>query len=285
MAAPESSAHYVYLYRDERGRPLYVGYGARPGRAAAHQIASHNPGLAKALSGNRYTIEVAGRFDSEEIGRTIETTLISALKPSENIAGGPSKARFRPLGVPEKYADRLPKPPLERAEFLRVQGDFPTSVLFVTVGDRDFDDGRVGYNPASPPTDEQVLERVEKWWQLEALAKRWTAEPAKSPGLLIGVHGAPGAQLVIAALRIDQARWGDVEHFEGGQGKIRVPCLPTPGLDAFELRGRYVSRAAGLAFEGVPSGFFIVLGPDGTLAGGRRSRRARLGDPGAEDTN
>jgi hypothetical protein len=59
------------------------------------------------------------------------------------------------------------------------------------------------------------------------------------------------------------------------EGKVRVPTIMTPDLDASELRGRRNDREAALAFEGVPTGFFIVLKPNGSLIGGRRERKHR----------
>jgi hypothetical protein len=275
MTALESAGHYVYLYRDERGRPRYVGYGERPTRATAHLIASHNLGLADFVLHGTFTIEVAGPFGTEEVGRTVETALISALKPDLNVVPGSSAARFRPLGMPVEYADRLSQPSLRREDFILAQGASPAPVLFVHASARDFGDGRVGYDPAHPPTDDQVLERVAKWWQLEALVPAWIAAPAESPGLLVGIHGPPGSQIVIASLTIDRAAWSTAQLFERGEGKIRVPLKPTGKLDAFGLRGRWIQRAADLAFEGVPAGFFIVLNPDGSSSGGRRARRAK----------
>ncbi len=265
--------HYVYLYRDERGQPRYVGYGKRVTRASAHLIKSHNPKLADFVQQKKFAIEIAGPFESEAVGRLVETTLISALSPGFNVSQGQSEARFRPLGVPSAYAERRSMPALQCGDFLSMQKDPPMTVLFVIVGEEDFDDGRVGYDLAEPPADQKVLERVEKWWQLKRFITDWSTKPKESPGLLIGVHGSPGAQILIASILIDRSAWRDVENSPKGGGKIRVPVLNTPGLDAFSLRGRSVDREAGLAFEGIPSGFYIVLKVDGTLIGGRRARK------------
>jgi len=249
--------------------------GERPSRATAHLIASHNPGLAEFVSSNKFTIEVAGPFATEEVGRAVETVLISALEPDLNIIQGSSAARLRPLGVPVEFAPRLSLPPMKREDFISVQGNNPMPIMFVFIGQQDFGDGRVGYDPANPPSDEQVLERVEKWWQIQRFLPEWSTDPQGSPGVLIGVHGKPGAQMVIASLMIDRSGWNSDESFERGEGKIRVPTLPTRNLDAFEIRGRRIDRASGIAFEGFPAGFFVLLSPDGTLAGGRRTRRPK----------
>jgi hypothetical protein len=280
--AEQDSSHYVYLYRDERSRPRYVGYGARPTRATAHLIASHNPALARFIENSRFTIEVAGPFQSKEAGLVVEAALISALKPDFNVAAGMSVAQFRPLGVPADYAHRLEIPPLDRNDFLRGQPEDAMPVLFVSVGERDFGDGRVGYDPANPPEDNQILERVEKWWQLRRSIPAWSVDSATSPGLLVGVHGAPGAQIVIASCLIDRTEWANAEPFPYGESKLRVPLIATPGLDAFEFRERRINREAGIAFEGIAAGFFMILNPDGTIQGGRRPRASgRLSKPKA----
>jgi hypothetical protein len=242
-------------------------------RANAHQVRSHNPRLVDFVLEQKFTVEVAGPFESRSNGLLVETALISALKPDFNVVQGQARFRFRPLGVPINFARRLSMPALQRNEFLSLQGDAPMPVLFVTVGDRDFGDGRAGYNLAMPPTDDQILERVREWWQLSRLVPDWVDNFENSPGLLIGINGRPGAQIVIASLRINRKAWGDAKRCPENKSKIRVPTLQTPMLDAFNLRGRRVDRNAGLAFEGIPAGFFIVLRRSGRLSGGRRPRK------------
>jgi len=265
--------HYVYLYRDKRGRPQYVGYGKDVTRATIHLTKSHNLKLADFVGANEFAIEVAGPFKSKKIGLLVETTVFSALKPKFNVAKGQWEARFRPLGVPVAFAKRLSMPALQRRDFLKFQKMKPLMpVLFVTIGDKKFSDGRPGYDPAHPPSDKQIKKRVEKWWQLSRLVPHWTKKPKESPGLLIGINGRPGSQIVIASLRIDRKAWGDKKRCRnGGGGKVSVPLLSTPelDLDAFNLRGRWVDRKAELAFSNFPSDFFIVLRPDGRLVGGR----------------
>ena len=161
-----NEGHYVYIYRDPQGRARYVGYGERSARATAHLTSSHNPQLEKFVASSDFSIEVAGPYLSAEMGRTVETSLISALKPDLNVAEGPAFARFRPIGVPLEFADRPGLRSLQREELISIQGVEPGPVLMVIVGTKDFGDGRAGYDVASPPSDEQIRERTEKWWSL-----------------------------------------------------------------------------------------------------------------------
>lgn len=269
QADSNAQKHYVYRYIDGRDRVRYVGYGRDTERATSHLAGSHNERLNAFLKARQYRIEIAGPFDDEQTGRAVETALISALKPEFNTDPGPSRWRFRPLGVPLRYADRLVEPELHFEDFVSVQGSSPTPVLFVIVTSVDFVDDRVGYNPANPPSDEQIRVRVDRWWQLQWLAADWAVDAGSSPGLLVGVFGSPGCQTVIASARIDQSAWAGVETQSGGL--LRVPLVEPPDLDAFSLRGRRIAPDAGLRFGGIPSQFFVRLGIDGCVIGqGRR---------------
>jgi len=258
-----SQGHYVYRYLDSRGRVRYVGYGRETDRATSHLVGSHNRALNEFLEAKQYRIEIAGPFADEQTGRAVETALISALQPEFNIDAGPSRWRFRPLGVPLQYADRLSEPELLLHDFLSAQGSDPVPVLFVIVTSVDFDDDRVGYNPASPPSDEQIRVRVDRWWQVRRFVDAWASTPDDSPGLLIGVFGSPGRQMVIASARVDRANWREAETVSGGL--VRVPLVEPVDLDAFSLRGRRIASAAGLRFGGYPAQFFVRLGRDGAI--------------------
>ena len=229
-----------------------------------------NDRLNEFLDAREYRIEIAGPFEDERTGRAVETALISTLNPEFNVDPGPSRWRFRPLGVPLEFADRQVEPELMLGDFLSAQGQAPAPVLFVIVTSVDFADERVGYNPANPPTDAQIRPRVDRWWQLQRFLPAWSANPESSPGLLIGVFGSPGRQTVIASARIDRSRWEDAELFGGG--KISVPLVEPTALDAFSLRGRRIGRGAGLMFGGIPAQFFIFLGADGLAVGGHHLR-------------
>lgn len=118
--------HYVYLYRDDRDCILYVGCGGKPERASSHQIESHNGELSEFLSKNNYRIEIAGPYGNESSARAVEAALISTLNPKFNISPGSSRLRFRPLGVPTDFAERLTEPKLDLKDFLAAQGPDPT---------------------------------------------------------------------------------------------------------------------------------------------------------------
>lgn len=263
--------HYVYLVRDLDDRIRYVGYGRRPSRATAHLYRSHNPDLGRFLRTRPYKIEIAGPFRTEEVGRAVEAAMISVLGTefNEKHDGNP-EWRFRPLGVPDLYAERLLQRPLQKADFAKRSQRGPT--LFVHIGEEAFDDGRPGYNPALPPTDDEIRERIDRWWQLERYREVWARSHERSPHLLVAIHGAPGAQIVIAAARIDRSAWRRAETCPEGGGKISIPLSSGADLDAFAFRGRRVDAKAGLRFDGITAGFYIILYPSGRKTGGRRPR-------------
>jgi hypothetical protein len=222
-------------------------------------------------------IEIAGPFETEGTGRAVETALISAL-PSQhsfNKDPGQSRWRFRPLGVPLKYADRLFERELGLKDFLSAQMPAAEPVLFVIVTDVDHPDGREGYDPANPPKDAHILERVDRWWQLQHLLPAWIANPEKSPGLLVGVVGPPHRRIVIASTRIDRQRWAHAECHPGGGGKIRIPLTEPMNIDVLNLRARRVAASAGLRFGGIPAQFYVLLGVDGVAVGGNPPRKKR----------
>jgi len=264
-ASHTGGEHYVYIYRDTRGRIQYVGYGRGTDRPTLHLTGSHNEGLNAFLESRQYRLEIAGPFGDAQTGLAVETALISALNPECNVALGETRWRFRPLGVPLTFAERQVEPELLFEDILDAQGEDRVPVLFVIVSGADLADERVGYNPANPPSDEAIRVLVDHWWQLQRFVPEWTADPGSSPGLLIGIHGSPGRQTIIASLRVNREGWATAETDVGGM--LRVPLVDPPDLDAFSLRGRRVSPAAGLKFGGVSALFFVRLGTDGKVMG------------------
>ncbi len=257
--------HYVYLYRDTKGKVRYVGYGVATGRPTSHLQGSHNDKLNAFLAAESYHLEISGPFGSEEVGRAVETALISALQPDLNSDPGPWQWRFRPLGVPVEYAERLTMEPLTGSILLKSQGASPLPVLCVPLTNEVLSDGRVGYDPAQPPSDAEILSRVEKWWQLGAVMKHWHNHPDRAPGTLLGIHGRPKAQVVVASLRIDPLAWRDPER-SGAHYSIKT--AGPSGLDAFSLRGRRVGASANIRFGSFPTQFIVIIERDGVAYGG-----------------
>ena len=250
--------NFVYLFRDGRGKARYVGFGNQVARATSHCSESHNPLFMDFLNAGNYSLEIAGPFDSETIGRAVETALISALKPDFNLHLGETRWRFRPLGVPMAYAERLTLPPIGREEICHGPDGQGQSVILVKISDKNFGDGRVGYNPAAPPSDAEIVERMERWWQLGRFLPEWLAEKEKSPRLLLGVHGKPGAQIIISALEINREAWHNTEREDSF---VAVPLLDKTCLDAQGLRGRRIHSEAGLRFNALYSQIFALWKP------------------------
>lgn len=255
--------HFVYIYRDNRGRCRYVGYGKSPFRAASHLSGSHSALLNSFIkkSNGKFSIEHGGPYGKEDIGRAIETALISVLDPSCNIKPGSTKWRFRPYGVPPHLARRLHREPLRRSELVQLFAKKNLCpALFVYISSEKFTDGRVGYDPAHPPSDKEILERIDHQWQLRSRLDKWSGEPRKSPGILIGVAGTSEARIIIGAVKIDRRKWGSTK-IDGSD--IWIPTKGPKDLDALRLRGRRISPNANIKFSRAYSGFFYILSRNG----------------------
>jgi hypothetical protein len=264
--AKASNRHYVYIYRDLTRKVQYVGYGGRVFRATSHQSGSHSSKLFTFLNRKKHVLEICGPLGSEEAARAIETALISALEPPLNVSKGPGKWRFRRLGVPERFAERLAEPQLTRQGLLaRVRVASRVPCLFVPITGEDFGDGRKGYDVAHPPTDRQILDRMDRWWQVGRFVERWKSSAARCPAVLVGIHGRPGSQVVIGAVRIDHSGW---ETARPDGGLYPIPNRGPLDLDAFNLRGRRIDRSAGIRFGSFKSQFIVLLDRGGRLSGG-----------------
>jgi hypothetical protein len=163
--------HYVYLYRDKNRNPIYVGRGEKAERSYAHTTSrAHNQTLSELLKDGSHSIEIAGPFQSAETAAAVEAALISALsgtpRLNELLANkneGDSQGRFRPIGVPLSLENRISETPLKRENLKQLASEFGP-VLVVYVNDQDFSDGRTGFNPAQIPTDQKIVDRIEKYW-------------------------------------------------------------------------------------------------------------------------
>src|SRR5450631_3353992 len=123
----KSSEHFVYVYRDEEGNPVYFGQGKHAARAASHKKGTHNEALERWLATKaHHSIEVIGPVGRKEMADALETALISACLPAQALRSkffnqhkGRSEFRFRPFGVPSKYADRITEL-VDRSELLKI---------------------------------------------------------------------------------------------------------------------------------------------------------------------
>lgn len=263
--------HYVYVYRDLQGNPVYFGKGMGSERPANHMTGTHNRAFGEWLESNPdgYQVEVIGPLGSETMVTAVETALISACKPSSklaetffNLGSGPTEFQFRPWGVPREYAHRFTRP-LDTPELHDLATSIGT-IMFVLITRKRFEeiDGRSQYDPANPPPDPAIADRVEARWQVANRLRAWVDEPLSSPALLVGVYGPPGRQQVIASMAIDQCAWAGAETF--GSGLLRVP-VHRDNLDAFELRGRPIEAAVGLIFNSFRHQQFMIMGPSDFL--------------------
>lgn len=233
--------HYVYLYRSRTGAPKYVGYGREGERPLEHPGASHNDRLRDFLAGSDYSIEIAGPFRDREEGLNIESTLISALRPEFNIAPGNSK-RFRPLGVPDAYAERPSMPPVSLSDIGRATGG--ALIVYLAAGDF-LSDGRRKFSMANP-YDEDVLSNIRGRWDIERHRDEWLHDPESSPKVLIGVHGPKVEhRFVVGATPIDTSRWFE-EELRAPDMRRRwfIPLSDPQELDSCHLRGRRVAGAS-----------------------------------------
>lgn len=239
-------SHFVYLYRDQKGKPRYVGYGENSRRALEHIAKTHNLKLESFLKDNGFKLEIAGPFESEETAKAVETALISVLRLDDdltNVAQGHQMHRFRPIGVPSAFVKRWEMPPLEAKDFAEVLAKHHLNqFLCVLIQNIDFGDGRGTFDPANPPDDPAILQRVIKTWPLRLKRELWSDDFAGSPAILLAVHGKPGTQFVIASLFIDRKAWSQAPDGE-------VPVRKPTQLNAAHLRGRRIAREAGLKFN------------------------------------
>ncbi len=260
--------HFVYVYRDAQENPVYFGQGKGISRSVSHAGGSHNGRFDEWLKAHvgQFRVEVIGPLGSRELADALETALISACMPAKalqraffNISKGQSQYRFRPFGVPAEYAERTLNP-LGTADLRALCVQVGGTLMFVRINQTNFEtDGRLGYDPASPPSDEETLNRVDRWWQVASRVPQWAASPASSPALLIGVTGLPGAQYVIASIEVDRDGWSAAERWRDGLLRIPVQGLD---LDAVGLRGRPIRQDVGLSFGSFRQRQFQIRGID-----------------------
>lgn len=163
--------------------------------------------------------------------------------------------------MPLQFATRLNEPALLREDFLADRSGNPIApVIFVHINQTTFDDGRNGYDPVTPPTDLETLERMDRWWMVGRFVDGWVANQETFPRTLGAIHGAPGSQIVIGAVSIDRRGWHRVEP-RGAYWQI--PTRPTKNLYAHRLRGRRIAEDARLKFGPNDNQIFLILNADG----------------------
>ncbi|MDI9849515.1 hypothetical protein QM467_15775 [Rhodoblastus sp. 17X3] len=257
----ETPEQFVYLYRDKNGIPLYIGRGKSTARSLSHTGPhAHNDQLTETLRNLKdFSIEIAGPFGDEETAALVEGALISAFQRTpcvkiRNEINGPSIANFRPIGVPQEFSSRASEAPLGADDLRRVSGG--KTALVVIVKDKAFADGRVGVDLANPPTDAEIQERIDRWWQLRGKMEQWQGNSALAPSALIAVSGTPKHRIVVGSLEIDRRATFPWETKKGGL--CRVPVVDHSKLDFGGIRGRRVSSGV-LQFGGVRSQFFNIV--------------------------
>ena len=270
------------------GKPLYVGYGASAVRSAAHLgNQAHNQELTAALKKGNYTLEIAGPFGDAPRAKAVETALISAFRFEPTLCNsnkGHNSWRFRSLGVPNEFVRRVDKAALDH-EAWRTLVQRAGGIIVVNINDCDLGGGRRGDLLANVPSNAQLRQRIERFWQLRGHAERtWVTAPQQSPGLLLAVSGRGAMRMVIASVRIDRRGWGAAVDGAQPGGLLCIPlqAKPDDALDAYQLRGRRVGLDSDLRFGRLIHELFIVLDEAGQIVkGGRKSTQiSGSGDPG-----
>lgn len=267
------SEHFVYVYRDKNGNPVYYGQGKRATRPGRHESGTHNALFDNWLKkqNGQHRVEIIGPLGSKDMANAIESALISACLPASalrktffNVHPGSSIYRFRPYGVPKKYVERTTQVLNKRDLSVLCREHGP--LMFVRINQADFagdadHPARRGYDLSSPPRDDEILARIEAWWQVASRVRDWHANPKSSPALLIGVTGGPGSQAIIASARIAKARWLTAETSPGGL--LKIPLLSKSSadrsLDVAGLRGRPIAADAGLRFNSFRHSQYRIL--------------------------
>jgi hypothetical protein len=256
---------YVYLYRDDKRRPVYVGRGESIARAESHLSGTHNTGLASLIASGKFTVEAAGPYEEEHVARAVEAALISALDGSSafgNNAPGDGP-RFAPLGVPPCLAARPDEPRLSLGQLGRLVSErLGGGILLVRLssgGAFTSDATRAKYDPAALD-DNVVFENTIHWWWLHDLVARWRANPDETPAVVAGLAGPTGRRYIAGAVRIDRkASWDSVNHPDY---EVPVARASASGVDvdACQLRGRLVD---GARFSNLKQGHFIWVDANG----------------------
>ncbi|KQW38433.1 hypothetical protein ASC76_10490 [Rhizobacter sp. Root404] len=120
---------------------------------------------------------------------------------------------------------------------------------------------RFRFDPANPPPDDLIRQRMQGSWQIGKYRTRWIDDPTTSPKLLVAVTGVGGSQIIVAAAAINQAGWPTATKESGNL--FVVPLVPDSSLDAAGLRGRPIRGEFGLKFGRARYEHFRLFGSNG----------------------
>lgn len=254
----DKNDHCVYLYREPKTQKIvYVGRGARPGRAVQHTGGSHNPGLNAIIDGGDYSVELAGPYGTAEAAAAVEAALISALRlPTAqavltNAAQGDGP-RFRPFGVPSEFTDRLLLPHLTVPEVGALTGG---ALIVRNSFGGELAPGRPRLDPLHPQ-DDVIAENLSRYWQITRLVAGWVSDPSICPAVILSAAGPTRHRFVAGASFIDTGRIGTGDPKE-------VPLAQPLDLDACGLRGRMLS---GVKFDLGRQSHFLWVTAGGEVA-------------------
>ncbi|MGO4205371.1 hypothetical protein AB4Z09_27265 [Rhodococcus sp. TAF43] len=278
MMSAESPCYVYVLRRNDNQRIVYVGIGDNYKRAVDPH--GDNPALAKLIMAGKIATETM-RCPNRVTAEAVEAAMISALSiPGSfnllnRIAGHGDG--FTPLGVPSAAAGRRLVDPASLPEIGREAG----GILIVRTGETRFvHDTRSPIDPTNID-DRVVAAAVRGVWQIpQHTIDNWAAGTPDRPRILAGLSGPKHDRYICAAMEIDHTGWGRVTtgdslktiplvgelplaHTLEGEGDSTAADLTGVDVDAAQLRGRRIS--ADVTFSSVPSGYWIWVGPDGTV--------------------
>ncbi len=257
--------HFVYVYRDLDGNPIYFGQGFGAARPAEHLGGSHNPEFSEWLRQNTggYRLQIMGPLGSKTTADAVETALISACKPAshlalKNVQPGVGKFMFRSYGVPDELAHRIAEP-CGHQELTAISEEYGR-MMFVKVHQREH---QLRFDPGNLPDDEVIRQRIQGSWQIGSYRQQWIENADLSPRLLVGITGVGGSQIIIAAAEVAVEGWRSMQPEPGNL--YNVPLVQAGSLDAAGLRGRPIRSDFALKFDRARYGHFRLFGADGFM--------------------
>ncbi|MEK7415679.1 MAG: hypothetical protein AAB263_20430 [Planctomycetota bacterium] len=178
-----------------------------------------------------------------------------------------------PPRMPKEFLSRWCLGSLTPAELISEQRkwhDDPAPVLLVRITGETLiveNKCRPGFDPQKKLDEKIILDRMDHYWALGPKIADWTKNPVQAPGLLLGIYGAPGNQIIIGSVKVNSTRWSmarrDKKH------GYYVPVDSVTNQDVFELRGRRLQFSRHIKFNTILSQQFLVVDAAGKVHGGR----------------